>query len=369
MTEQVGFGSVAVREHEQPQAPHRRRGVGHSVQPHRGSARPPRGRIRTPVEIPPWKRRAAGTVATLTQLGGVACLALLFDFSPHVPWRRVVDAVYTVFGLPVDSSLVVALLLFVLGVALHRRKRAALNLLIGFQVLTVLGLVSLFALRTAFGPDVLDFLAGRHVVLGNPAPEALKAALPLGVLIVQVLLRPAFPARVARGFIPRSIGILLAGLVVVSGIGWLLTEFFPGTLVMTVDRLGWAVNQATGRILILHPLGIDTHGPDWVSVLIGALSAVVVFLALVNFFGSVRTRRLLSSSDELRIRRLLGRFGEQDSLGYFATRRDRSVVFAADGNAAVTYRVLGGVSLAAGDPVGARESWHAAIKAWQGEAI
>ena len=38
--------------------------------------------------------------------------------------------------------------------------------------------------------------------------------------------------------------------------------------------------------------------------------------------------------------------GERDSLGYFATRRDKAVVFSPSGKAAVTYRVVSGVMLA-----------------------
>ena len=49
---------------------------------------------------------------------------------------------------------------------------------------------------------------------------------------------------------------------------------------------------------------------------------------------------------------LLRDYGDHDSLGYFATRRDKSVVFAPSGRAAITYRVEVGVCLASGDPVG-----------------
>ncbi len=53
---------------------------------------------------------------------------------------------------------------------------------------------------------------------------------------------------------------------------------------------------------------------------------------------------------------LLARHGRRDSLGYFATRRDKASVFSPDGRAAVTYRVLGGVSLASADPVGSPDA-------------
>ncbi|MBN9634502.1 MAG: DUF2156 domain-containing protein, partial [Actinobacteria bacterium] len=52
------------------------------------------------------------------------------------------------------------------------------------------------------------------------------------------------------------------------------------------------------------------------------------------------------------------------SLGYFATRRDKAVVFAPNGRAAITYRVEVGVCLASGDPVGDPRAWSAAVDAW-----
>ena len=56
---------------------------------------------------------------------------------------------------------------------------------------------------------------------------------------------------------------------------------------------------------------------------------------------------------------------EEDSLAYFATRRDKSVVFAEGGLAAVTYRVDLGVCLASSDPIGPPDHWDAAIVAWR----
>jgi lysyl-tRNA synthetase class 2 len=70
----------------------------------------------------------------------------------------------------------------------------------------------------------------------------------------------------------------------------------------------------------------------------------------------------LDPSDEQRLRGLLDRHGRRDSLGYFALRRDKSVVFSASGKAAVAYRVVHGVLLASGDPVGDPEAWPGAIE-------
>jgi lysyl-tRNA synthetase class 2 len=72
----------------------------------------------------------------------------------------------------------------------------------------------------------------------------------------------------------------------------------------------------------------------------------------------------LTGEDESAIRGLLELWGKDDSLGYFATRRDKSVVFAPSGRAAITYRVELGVCLASGDPIGDPRAWPQAIDAW-----
>jgi lysyl-tRNA synthetase, class II len=74
----------------------------------------------------------------------------------------------------------------------------------------------------------------------------------------------------------------------------------------------------------------------------------------------------LTEEEEVRLRELLAR--HPDSLAYFNTRRDKSVVWSATGKAAVAYRVVSGVMLASGDPIGDPEAWPGAIKAFLEEA-
>jgi lysyl-tRNA synthetase class 2 len=59
---------------------------------------------------------------------------------------------------------------------------------------------------------------------------------------------------------------------------------------------------------------------------------------------------------------------DSDSLGWFATRDDRDVVLSPTGKAAVSYQVVGGVALAAGDPLGDPEAWPGAVEAFLHEA-
>ena len=87
-------------------------------------------------------------------------------------------------------------------------------------------------------------------------------------------------------------------------------------------------------------------------------------VAAIVLFQSQRAENALTGEDESAIRGLLELYGKNDSLGYFATRRDKSVVFAPNGRAAITYRVEVGVCLASGDPVGDPKAWPQAIAAW-----
>lgn len=112
--------------------------------------------------------------------------------------------------------------------------------------------------------------------------------------------------------------------------------------------------------------GIST--PNWVDVVINIISTLLILAVLYAAFRSRRAVDPLTEDDETRLRALLDRNGDRDSLGYFALRREKSVIWSPTGKAAVAYRVVGGVSLAAGDPIGDPEAWPGAIDPWLAEA-
>ncbi|MGW2176932.1 phosphatidylglycerol lysyltransferase domain-containing protein [Streptomyces sp. NPDC001732] len=112
--------------------------------------------------------------------------------------------------------------------------------------------------------------------------------------------------------------------------------------------------------------GITT--PGWVDVTINILSTLLLIAVVYVAFRSRRAVDPITPEDESRLRALLDRHGERDSLGYFALRREKSVIWSPTGKAAVMYRVVGGVSLASGDPIGDPEAWPGAIGPWLAEA-
>ncbi len=101
---------------------------------------------------------------------------------------------------------------------------------------------------------------------------------------------------------------------------------------------------------------------------LGALGLLTAVTTIYLAFRPEHPAARLTEDDEARLRVLLEKHGGRDSLGHFALRRDKAVVFSPSGKAAVTYRVVSGVMLASGDPIGDVEAWPGAIERFMDEA-
>ncbi|GAB2458505.1 phosphatidylglycerol lysyltransferase domain-containing protein [Jatrophihabitans fulvus] len=112
------------------------------------------------------------------------------------------------------------------------------------------------------------------------------------------------------------------------------------------------------------PVSGDAYGDLFHAVIFAFGLAAVAALVLVGLRPADRgpAREL---EDDARLRRLLDSHGGRDSLGYFALREDKQVCWSPTGKAAVCYRVVAGVALASGDPVGDNEAWPGAIRQWR----
>jgi lysyl-tRNA synthetase class 2 len=135
----------------------------------------------------------------------------------------------------------------------------------------------------------------------------------------------------------------------------------PGTSFATrLQEVVWSLAGAGGVV----PIHDDVYGDAFHFTLLG-FGLVTVTCTLFLLLRPAEPRALLTVDDEARLRELLGRHGRRDSLGYFALRRDKSVHWSPSGKAAITYRVVCGVALVSGDPLGDPEAWPGAIAAFR----
>lgn len=280
----------------------------------------------------------------------VSALVVVVTVVP--PWRRYFDQPVDVLSqltLPVIPNLVYAALLATVGIALHRRMRAAWwILLIWWGVLPQIGRIDRFVQN----PSVAD---------------AVGFVLVTAAIVVLLRARRQFAARAVRGSFLRALTVFLLGGALTLVVGTALVLRFG-----TEQATGSAAQYAFGIMLgdigeIGDPSG--ARAPLWVGAVVNLLAAATVVVSTVLLFRSPSFTRTLDAADEARVRTLLRDFGAEDSLGYFATRRDKAVVWdsgdPATARAGVSYRVVGSVCLASGSPVGDPQRWGEAIEQWR----
>ncbi|MFF7595758.1 phosphatidylglycerol lysyltransferase domain-containing protein [Streptomyces mirabilis] len=260
-------------------------------------------------------------------------------FTPYLLTAGFASGVFTMF----------------LAITMRRRKRAAW--ILNF-VLSGLFLM-LFAVAMTF-PEIRQYAQ-------NWVSIALTAAFAVSLVVG----RREFYAKGDRSNPKLAAAVAVGGLLVAS---------LLAALLVTVTNSAQDAYRSTfwdrwryGALRLVSVAADDSRFrgleiANWVNVTINVLSTLLV---LAVFYAAFRSRRAvdpLTEDDEKRLRTLLDRHGDRDSLGYFALRQEKSVIWSPTGKAAVAYRVVGGVSLASGDPIGDPEAWPGAIEPWLAEA-
>lgn len=287
-------------------------------------------------------------VSRLFVLG--ALLMVLHLLAPT--WRPATVAMRTYSGLVVDiwsAGPATFIFLLVLAASLDRRK------LLGWLVTVVfLGYQWLVNLGVTVALLIVDNRRGDMMMLWRSTATVLVSTLLLGVLIAA---RREFSARTPRRNALSAIGVLVGGLVLAGVVGSLLVLVVPAETRRPMPRLEWLLHR-----LLNTSAGPGMGFPAWVSTVLGLLQGLTIVAAFWTLLRSQRAHPR-PAEQEVPLRTLVATSPE-DSLAYFATRRDKALCFAPDGSAAVAYRVVLGTCLVASDPVGPREHWPAAIRAW-----
>jgi lysyl-tRNA synthetase class 2 len=294
-----------------------------------------------------WVPAVAGLLAFLLGLADI-----IEVFLPGLAAKyqlHKIAATGTLSNLTRTSDAIIGLLLLMLSHGLRRRKRRAWE---GVMLL----------LAASF---IIHLIAAVTRHTANLHTPGFVAA---GLLVVLALYRHEFYAMSD----PRSrwralftlCGLIVADIVI--GVVYLYLAIGLRTnysLIQMVRSVVVSLAGFSGPVRFMS----ETRS-DLFSFVTGGLGIFTLAFAAYLFLRPNKPASRLTRSDAGRIRCLLDKHGEHDSLGYFALRDDKSVIWSPTGKSCIGYRVLQGVMLASGDPIGDPEAWPGAIHAFLDEA-
>ncbi|MER7188952.1 phosphatidylglycerol lysyltransferase domain-containing protein [Streptomyces flaveolus] len=291
-----------------------------------------------PESVPVLVGRACTLVGLLNVAAGV------FPRFRHSRMHALAEVLPGAFGpFAAALSLSAGVLLLLLAHGLKRRKRRAWRAAVA---LLPLGAAAQFTYRHS--------LAGVLVSLALLVPLLRHrdqfAALP----------DPRSRWKALANFVLMGAGSLALGLVIVS--------VHPHRMVGDPSLADRIAHVLYGLFGFEGPVDYRGNTSWTVAFSLGALGLLTAVTTIYLAFRPEHPAARLTEDDETRLRALLAKHGSRDSLGHFALRRDKAVVFSPSGKAAVTYRVVSGVMLASGDPIGDVEAWPGAIERFMDEA-
>ena len=279
-------------------------------------------------------------------IGRLTFLVGLFDILANVSRRfrtpvHKLDHVIPVFlnGTALATAIFTGLVLMILARGLSRRKRRAW--ILALIILCVNLATELF--RTNHHP--------------------LQIALSLGSIALLLVFHKSFYAKSDPSTRMQPL----------IGFGIAVVVLFLASLLLLKFRSNYEIIGSPsykniflfiveGFIGITGPIKFTSErSSDLIAFTLGTFGVFTLIVPLWLYFRRVKPIPKMSDEDMDQVRKLIRHDLEQDSLGYFATRRDKSVVWASNRKAGIAYRVQGGVMLASGDPFGEYSLWPEAI--------
>jgi lysyl-tRNA synthetase class 2 len=238
-----------------------------------------------------------------------------------------------------STALFTSLMLILVARGLNRRKRRAWNLSVIILVINIVAELS------------------REIT--HPAQLVVNS----GLVLLLVVFRKEFyaisdPTTKRQPFIAFFLILLL---IIISGI--LFIYFRHRTQIQGNFGFSDVLQQVLeGLVGITGPIKFTSNTvSDTVGYTLGALGIFSIILPLWLFFRRSTSLPTMSAEDLEHVKVLIRHDQDQDSLGYFATRKDKSVVWTENRKAGIAYRVQNGVMLASGDPFGEFSLWPDAI--------
>ena len=242
-----------------------------------------------------------------------------------------------------SADVIIGLMLLMLAHGLRRRKRRA------WQAVAAL----------------LAFDIGIHVTNAHRLATTIVAVV---LLVALLYFRAEFYAEGDRRTRWRALWVF--GGLIVADVVIGCTYILLAQHLVTNYSLGQRIQEALyGLVGVSGPVQwLPEARGDLFAIMSSALGIFTLVVTVYLFLRPAEPRARLGPADAERVRELLGKHGDRDSLGYFALRDDKSVIWSPTGKACVCYRVVSGVMLASGDPIGDPEAWPGAIAPFLDEA-
>jgi lysyl-tRNA synthetase, class II len=286
-----------------------------------------------------------GAAAFVCMLIGLSDILAIFKPAWHDRLHPINTFVPgTMTNVTISAYVIIGLLLLLLSHGLRRRKRRAWQ--------AVLALLA-FDVAIHFWHD-----ARAHLWLAVAI-----CALLAGLLYFHKEFYAVGDPRTRWNAIWVFFGLVIADITIglcYLSLGHLAADY---TFRQRVHDVVWELVGASGPVSWLNDDRADSY-----HLLTSALGLFTLLVTLYLFLRPAQPRARLGAADAGRIRCLLAKQGDRDSLGYFALRDDKSVIWSPSGKSCVCYRVVAGVMLASGDPIGDPEAWPGAISAFLAEA-
>ncbi|CAB4796267.1 MAG: DUF2156 domain-containing protein [Actinobacteria bacterium] len=283
------------------------------------------------------RRRFARFLGLVVVIAGV--INIVSAFTPSLRERS--SLVTSAFGgsfseLAAGATALIGVALVLVGRGLMRRRRASFLIAVGLLVISIV----------------------THIVKGLDIEESIVM---MALAVVLVRSRGIFSEQVPRA---RATSVLrwaprILAITFVYG----LIGLFLQRASITPDLTPWlAIREVCARLVGLSgPLVISGSLGGWFPASLTVLGVISIVSIVILALAPVADRFVVHDEDREKVRALVQQAGG-DTLDPFALRRDKRYVFSGDHRAAVAYRFINGVGLAAGDPVGDEASAGDAIR-------
>ena len=254
---------------------------------------------------------------------GVAALVAVPAVPDTPQWLDRLSALVTGRPLAPAHAVVLALVLALVARGVLLRRRAAW-----------------YGLMTVAGMGLLAVIAGDDALWRAPLIAA--------VLVALWLRREDFPVRPHPERVRTAVR---TGAVLVIG-----------AVVGSVLLGGVAIRSVAGDVADgLGATGSHMDGAGWLPNVLALAGAAGLLVIVVTLLAADPAPPAGDEDERRAVAGLVARPGS-DTLAPFALRRDKSYVFSRDGRAAIGYRVMFGLAVVGGDPVGDPGSYESAIE-------